>query len=322
MKNIFSYILIALVMCSLSACLKDTGSFNKAELASNTDKAFAEIPEAVNDINVFSLDAVPPVEELMIFNVNIAAATLLTKDYTVTLALNPTLIADYNTAKGESYEALPFSAYTITNTLSVVVPKGKQKTAVSIKIDKSKLDFSKSYALGFKIADGGGATINENFKNVLVAIGVKNKFDGHFNLRIKTTGWTAYGIADGISGSFPNGLDLVTAGSASVSFFNPSIGSNQPAFTGTTNVPGTIIAATSFGATTPLLTFDQTSNKLVSVVNTTPDDGRARTLTLNTAVTTSRFDPNTKTIYAAYIMSQTGRPDQFIYDTLTYVGPR
>jgi len=43
---------------------------------------------------------------------------------------------------------------------------------------------------------------------------------------------------------------------------------------------------------------------------------------LNPAVTDSRYDPATQTIYAAYEMTQNGRPNQFIYDTLVYRGPR
>ncbi|MBL0334798.1 MAG: hypothetical protein IPP73_05640 [Chitinophagaceae bacterium] len=65
--------------------------------------------------------------------------------------------------------------------------------------------------------------------------------------------------------------------------------------------------------------------RLVNVSNDIPDDGRGRAFRLNTAFTSptdSRYDPATKKIYAAYIMSQNGRPDQFIYDTLTYRGPR
>jgi hypothetical protein len=67
-----------------------------------------------------------------------------------------------------------------------------------------------------------------------------------------------------------------------------------------------------------LFTFDVATDKLVSVTNTTPDDGRGRAFFLNPAITTSRYDPATKTIYAAYMLKQNGRPDMAIYDTLTF----
>ena len=57
-------------------------------------------------------------------------------------------------------------------------------------------------------------------------------------------------------------------------------------------------------------------------MNLIPDDGRGRAFAINPAVTDSRYDPATKTIYAAYLMFQNGRPTQYIYDTLVYKGSR
>ena len=79
---------------------------------------------------------------------------------------------------------------------------------------------------------------------------------------------------------------------------------------------------TAFGAIAPLFIFNNTTNKLTDVQNTYADDGRGRKLELNPAITDSRFDPATKTIYAAFIMKQTGRVNQYFYDTLTYVKAR
>ena len=52
------------------------------------------------------------------------------------------------------------------------------------------------------------------------------------------------------------------------------------------------------------------------------DDGRGRGFKMNPAVTDSRYDPATKTIYASYYMVQTGRPDMQIDVVFTYTGPR
>jgi hypothetical protein len=68
--------------------------------------------------------------------------------------------------------------------------------------------------------------------------------------------------------------------------------------------------------------FDPATDKMSSVINTTPDDGRGRTFRLNPAVTNSRYDPGTRKIYAAYLMTQNGRPDQEIYMEFSYIGPR
>ena len=139
-------------------------------------------------------------------------------------------------------------------------------------------------------------------------------------LKVKTAGWAAYGIADGVTGTYPGDINLITVAENSVSSFSTYRGDELlPAFAGGT---GTLGGPTAFGATTPLFIFDNATNKLTDVKNTIADDGRGRGLSLNSAVTTSRYDPATKIIYAAFIMKQNGRPNQFFYDTLTYVKAR
>ena len=252
--------------------------------------------------------------------VNIASPKPVSQDVVVTLAPDPTGLADYNTANGTAYELLPSNAYLIAD-YKVTVKKGQNLDSLKLVIYPDKVDLSKQLALSLKLADASGRLLSKNFSNVVYSIGVKNKYDGVYDMRIKTVGWDAYGIADGLTGQWPrvsgNAIGMVTASANSVTLFDYLRSDNlQPAFT--TGLAG----ATAFGATTPKFTFDATTNKLTSVVNTTPDDGRGRVLNLNPSVTDSRFDPATRTIYAAYIMSQNGRPDQKIYDTLTYTGPR
>ena len=138
-------------------------------------------------------------------------------------------------------------------------------------------------------------------------------------MRIRTVGWSAYGISDNLVGTWPSNGDgtsifMITSGANTVDIWDEwGFGTYiQNAFT-TGNA-----GATGFGATSPRFVFDLATDKLLDVFNTTPNDGRDRRFTLNPAVTDSRYDPATKIIYAAYRMHQIGRPDQFIYDTLTY----
>ena len=99
--------------------------------------------------------------------------------------------------------------------------------------------------------------------------------------------------------TYPENIAMITASANSVALYNPVFADGLvPAFTSGGDPTG-------FGAATPVFTFDLATNKLVSVVNSTPDDGRGRAFELNPAVTTSRFDPATKTIYAAYFLKQT-----------------
>jgi hypothetical protein len=176
-------------------------------------------------------------------------------------------------------------------------------------------DFNASYALPLTISSASYGIISTNFGTAIYSFIGRNKYDGSYSLRKKLVGWGAYGIDDGNTYNWPNNIGVVTAGAASDGTWDATWSAGQLAFTAT---GGT----TAFGATTPLYTFDPSTDKLVSVVNTTPDDGRGRKLAINPAVTDSRYDASTKTIYAAYLMMQNGRPTQYIYDTLVYQGVR
>jgi hypothetical protein len=244
-----------------------------------------------------------------------------TQDIQVTLVIDPALLGDYNAANGTAHEEMPTSVYSVTNPgdsatgYVVTIPKGSNVGYLQIKLVPNSF-LGHDYALGLQIASvTSGYLISTNYKTGILAISTKNAYDGKYNLTQKQVGWAAYGIADGETHTWPSLVSLVTATASAVDISTAEGGNLQPAFT-----PGG--GTTVFGATSPRYIFDQTTNALVDVINTSPDDGRGRQLHINPAVPDSRYDPNTKTIYAAYIMSQNGRPNQYFYDTLTYVGPR
>ena len=314
----------------MTGCLKDKDyddGLNQSTRNNAGDQKIVEIKLTAGDASnvlLTSFDASNRDTTIDFIPVNLASSTPAQEDIRVTLVQSNTLVADYNTANGTAYAVPPASMFSLPNGLVVTIPRGSHTGFLQVKLKPS--DFvGNDWALGYKIAsiDKAGYLISGNLNTGIVAFGIKNKYDGDYSMRIKTVGWTAFGISDGVTGTWPSNIGLVTAGASSVSIIDYLRGDDlQPAFTGTTNVPGTIGAPTAFGATTPLFIFDPVTDKLVDVQNTTPDDGRGRFLHLNAAITTSRYDAATRTIYAAYIMTQNGRPDQQIYDTLTYVGPR
>lgn len=234
------------------------------------------------------------------------------EDINVTLSINTAALGDYG------YEEFPTSYYTVTNQgdsangYIVTIPKGKNVGYLTVTVNPGQI-IGHNFALGVQITkiQQAGYFIASNLNTGACGIMIKNKYDGHYTLRIKTTGWGAYAISDNLPGDWPNGVDVVTTGANTVTF-STSSGIYQIAFT-PDNAGGAY-----FGAATPLYTFDLSTDKLTNVVNTTPDDGRGRAFALNPAVTDSRYDPSTKTIYAAYLMKQNGRPNMYIYDTLVY----
>jgi Domain of unknown function (DUF1735) len=329
---IFSLLLLSFFM---TGCLKDKDYDNGSiqSVRSGDAQKLVEIALTATSIDnflVISMNSSNTDTTIGLIPVIVNSADGATEDVNVTLVPNPALIGDYNANNGTLHEQAPASVFTIVNPPSsdgtgyiVTITKGTNTGFLQVKLKTSDY-LGHDYAFGYQISkvDKSGYLVSSNLSTGVVAIGVKNKYDGNYTLKIETIGWTAYGIADGVTAIYPGNLGLVTASANAVTTTNPSAGPLEPAFTGTAGVPGTIGGPTAFGATTPEFVFDLATDKITNILNTTPDDGRGRVLIPNPAVTDNRYDAATKTIYAAYIMKQNGRPNQFIYDTLKYVGPR
>jgi Domain of unknown function (DUF1735) len=309
----------------LTSCLKDSDGYKDLSEQSgriNGENKIIEMrltAESANNFLLQSFDATSTDTIINIIPVQLATPFNATEDITVTLTMNNTLISDYNTANGTAYDPAPTNLYTIQNNSKAVIKAGTRTAYLTAKLKPS--DFlGHDYAFGYEITaiDKPGYLISGNIKKGVFAV-IINRFDGGYSLRIRQTGWAAYGINDGGTFDYPkvNGVSIgfVTAGANSfdTEVYN-GFGDLNPGFTPTGG-------ATAFGATTPRFTLDN-SNRLVNVQNTTPDDGRGRTLFVNPAVTDSRYDPLTRTLYAAFVMTQNGRPNQFFYDTMTFIKAR
>ncbi len=313
-------ILVLILSITATSCLKDkayeNGSIQSGSGGSGQDVKVVSLGLTASDVTNFlqlAFDLSNSDTTVDIVPVELGGISSASQDIHVTLTVNDQLVDDYNSANGTDFTN-PGSIITIVNNV-VTIPKGSRTGFLQIKFKSLDL-LSGSYALGFTISSvtEAGYTISGNLKDGIVALSPKNKYDGRYDFTINTIGWAAYGISDGVSRNWPSNMTLITSGASSVTFSTPEDGPLQPAFTSTGG-------ATGFGATAPQFTFDA-NDKLISVDNLAPPDSRNRAFHLNTAVADSRYDPSTKTIFAAYIMTQSGRPDQQIYDTLVYVGPR
>ena len=323
----YSLIVPAFLSVSLFSCLKDDAYDNKQIQSVESDNGGQQ------DVISVALTATTTDNHLLVAfdqsdadtTINAVPITLggqpAKLDLQVTLKLNFALLGSYNADNGTTHEEVPLSLLTILNAgdsangYTVIIPKGSNTGYLQIKIKPNNF-LGSDYAVGVQIVGvPAGYLIAGNLSNGIYAITVKNTYDAKYDITQKSTGWGAYGVSDGPTFTWPSPASAITASAASIDISTPEAGYNQIGFSPSGGL-------TSFGATTPRFTFDPATNALVAVTNTTPDDGRGRKLFLNSAVTDSRYDPETKTIYAAYIMAQTSRPNQFIYDTLRYVGPR
>lgn len=320
MKSSFKFqlLILSLLSFSLSSCLKDEDYEDGLRgVSPDENSSIVEIEgpqKGFYNLDLIVTDVDTTIETFV--TIRLSSNEPAGKDIQVTLTMDPTLVATYNAVNGTNYVVPAGNLYTIPS-LTITIPKGQRRGFVKLTTRASNL-LGSEYALGIRLASISDPEIklSGNFNKQVIAFAIRNKYDGKYSLTIKTVGWDAYGISSGPTLNWPNNINLVTASANSITFEEPVYITNlQPAFTSGGG-------ATFFGGTTPLYTFNTSTNAMTSVVNTTPDDGRGRTLKLNPAVTDSRYDPVAKKIYAAYLMTQNGRPDQEIYMTFTYIGPR
>jgi hypothetical protein len=308
LNNKYLYFTLALSLF-LSSCLKDEG-FDNGEYGTvnkNTEgQKWISIPLAANAVNTVGVESKPGFQPINLFPVSFDFKDPAAADITATVRLNNALITDPNVV------ILPTSAYTLTtNTLTV---KAGQRISdpLVLGLNTDALDPTKKYGIAFTLESVSPSDISipTNLRNAVFVFTIKNKFDGIYTLRFRME--PGSDRAASWAGPYTYAYDqhLVTTGPNTVKLFNTAFGAGfHPLMT-----PG----ASGFGSTEPEFEFDA-DNKLIGVRNLIVG---ARTFRLNPAVTDSRYDPATKTVYAAIIMDQTGFEPLPIFDTFRYVRPR
>jgi Domain of unknown function (DUF1735) len=311
--NKISIVLLTLGVAGLSSCLKDAKSNSDASLGTNNVVEFQNSSVPISYSSIY-----PQYDNSLIFspdtsgfnvNFNWAGAQLnAPQDITITVALDTAALSAFDANQSQGYALPPADVYSIPS-FTATIAKGSNYARIRITItNAADFDFNAQYAIPLTITASSYGTAIYSFSG-------RNQYDGAYSMDMQMIGWGAYGISDGPTYTWPTNVSMVTNGPSAVIIETTQENTYQPAF-----VTGG--GTTGFGATETEFNFDPSSNALTSVVNLQPNDGRGRAFALNPAVTTSRYDPTAKVIYAAYTMVQNGRPTQYIYDTLTYQGPR
>jgi hypothetical protein len=297
LKNIKKPLILgSLVSVALTGCLKDNyydthqsqafsgGTTQVISLGLNVTSADNVALLAYNNSDNDTTVNLVPVE--------LGGPNAASQDVVVTLENADDIVDSTNTADGSDF-ALNTGQIVIPS-FQVTIPAGQRIGYLKATFKPSSL-IGTTYGLGFRIVSVAqqGYVIG-NLSHGMAIVLIKNKYDGKYRLTQKSVGWGAYsGFADGVSYVWPSAMGFRTKGALTNGFENPSSGILQPMFL----VGG---GTSALGATDPAFTFDA-SDKLVSVTNDAPDDGRGRQFVINPAVTDSRYDPATKTIYMAYI---------------------
>lgn len=281
----------------LTSCVKnEEGKFN------SSGQTLVKLPQGADEKVALALDFKPGFQDVVLLDVRRDAPTAgeLQKPLTVKIKNNPTIVTDYNSAHGTSYVPLPTAAYTVDpgnpfngTEWTVTFNPGEHAKPLLIKLDASKLDLSKQYALGFTITDASGAKISNGLESAMIEVGVKNRYDGSY----RVTGTMVDLAAPTITGYFPQDVDLITSGANTVYMVPWDLG-----------IPGhLILSGTSlsyYGSFGPVFTFDLATDKLISVTNYY---GQPAANTRSAEIDPSgvnKFDAATHDIQAKYFMKQ------------------
>lgn len=259
-SNIIWFLLLFAV--GITSCEKD-------EIKDGGGKTFVKLKDGGGAPVVRAIDVNPPTEIIKIADVrkdpiSEADANAAT---TITITNTQATLDSVNAANGTNYVLLPTAAYTITaasgvtvngTTWTINLAPGELAREIFINLNKSQLDFAKSYAFGLRVTNSTVGSPSISSGVYIINVIVKNKYDGKYKLTFRNyhpssnPGYTG-GVVD---------VELHTTGANSVKIYWPAeAGYYNPAVLG-----GNL---TAFGAQEPNYTVNETTNA-VTVQNSYP----------------------------------------------------
>lgn len=304
---------------AMVGCVKKDDFFNTSSSGENT-KSLIKITDGGEAINQRARNVSPTIDTFLLLEVRRDPKTSaeLNQALTVKVANDTGVIGRYNRANGTAYEQLPSSLYTLlTDVNTLTFQPGEISKEIKIRLNKTNLDLSKSYALGFKITDASGAQVSTEMSEAIYAIGVKNKYDGLYEAN-----GTMVDLANSaLTGNYPWSVEFRTSGPNSVILWDheedyilhPILSAGAWSYYG------------SFGVE---ITFDPVTNKVVSVTNPYGQPaGNTRSAQLDPSGV-NQWDPATKQLKIKYFMLQPSVMTTAPYirttfdETFTYKGGR
>jgi hypothetical protein len=184
MKKLLSLFVAGGIAFSMTSCLKDEAHFVD----------FAGSPPVI-DIPTSAFYGVVANQGLTIqtapvsysFNVNLSGPKTLAQDVTVTLAVDPTVLTQYNAANGTSYQPLPASLYQFTTT-TTTIKAGQRLAPVTInffsgadRITDQVGYNNANYALPIRVTStSNNVAVSSNFGYKIISLKLKNQYDGTY----------------------------------------------------------------------------------------------------------------------------------------------
>lgn len=181
-KYIIAASITLLAMTGLTSCLKETPG-NTTPRGSGIIVAFAGTGLPVSSTSIYPQfdNGLVLAPDTAGFNVNIQAlGGSVDADLPVTLAVNASALADFNTNQSTSYVIPPSDVFSFPATATI--PKGTRDITVRVVIKgTSSYDFTKKYALPLTIStSASGVVVSQNLGTSIYSFIVRNKYDGDY----------------------------------------------------------------------------------------------------------------------------------------------
>lgn len=301
-KYIINLLAVVLLSTTLTSCLKDDSlvldpakGHNVIEFANPSQIA---VNGSIYPLYVFSysLGSVASLPVTVSYSGPEATAP---QDITVKFAVGAAAtVTAYNANQSKSFEMMPAGNYTLP-TNEVVIKQGQSKATFNVTFNTAAFDLTKSFVLPLTITSASSGIVSGNFNTILLAVGVRNIYDGIYSYSGSIIRNSATGPDNALGGTFSNfSRDLVTNSSP----------------TQNTLVPLWKDGSTVGGIDGTYITVDPATN-LVTVKST----GNA-TLK-NTPGEVNKYDPATKTFTLAFDWG-TAPATRIVKVTMVYKGPR
>lgn len=315
--NITIISLLVFVALSLTSCLNDREDFMGAFSSTPPIAELSEAPNAATGtVTREILD--PTVSRDFTLRVGVAVAKPLSKPTKVTLAIDNSLVAAYNTEYGTSALQIPAAGISV-DSYEVTIPAGQLEADWTFTIDPTQIPniVDLFYLLPVKIVSAdNGVTVSGNFGVKYIRVLSRNQWDGIYIV----TGTMVDAANPALTGHHPHTVEMITTGGTTCAVYDETIGGYYYPIENA----GSLSYYGSFGIN---MGFDPVANKPISVSNYWGVVSNTRAGQINAAYANT-VDPVTRNITIQYYMLQpsviTTAP--YIRSTMTEVwafqGPR
>jgi len=272
----------------------------------NTERQIIEFSDP-HGFKSIAVDYQTDLIDLDVTDVRFMIRSYVESNATARVIIDPGIVYDYNDANGTNYAVVPTGVFGLENEEFTLGPNERSKP-LRIRIRPSDIANGQN-AIGLSIAEVVGGEVSRIAGNLVVAISVKNKYDGVYHLKghFTRTDLPAY------NGPFETEVEMITTGPNSVAMYWPEFGDYYQPFSNNGSL-------TAFSNVAPEIFFNS-ADQVVSLNNITGDPAAGPFMTPYPGAN-SRFEAGPPgVIYLKYYYN-TVPTNRIFADTLTYIGAR